>query len=1641
MGIQIPILSYVNDINITEFSSTLPDVNANEIERENIIKNIEDTFSKDKTCIMIEGLNATGKSTLLAQFVRRHKSNCVSFFIGDDYWRTNVSFFLKELCLQMAAVSSDGLKNKIIQTDIELLQEHELIGLFSRLYTDLCKQSKRGDKFFYIVIDGLEKLNNNNINDGILKYIPNGDPNGVYVLLSSQNNNQFALNNYSMQIQFFSRLETKELLDGYLSNEEIDQVYDFSSGMPGYISELIRQLKEGNGKEEILNNLPTSFNLLLENTWSNYNFESDYKKLIALIIYSPEKLTVSIISEILSLNEYQIYSIVDDISFISLEDEKITLINPYRIFLINKLSEIKNEILQLMIDYYEKSPLNNSSLTFLPEIYKEANKFGPLVDLVNIDYIYNTVQKSRNISSVRNNLKILSQMSYTHKDWQSLSWSNLADSVFNQIASGSPAVENQLKSLLALNRYEDALQIAYACILPEDRLLLLSHICNYMKHNGINISPELLDSIKELINLIDATVDLNKELIEKLINISSNIFSVDAALSINLLDRIVSKSGENIEKDKLMDYLLIRLLARVDNSNNDIDHITNNIGDNDVQDYIKITSDIFNLESIDEILSKVELINDVSAKLFYLENWCYKNKDNSEAFKIVEYALNIMIENNQYTPTQMHLRNFAEALEKTKESSVAQKLIEKIDNLSATIIKNPIDEYASVELALAKIEKKWSKDAALERYFKVYFLLEDVYDNDSKCLILVRLLDSLEDIMDNDPKLKIELRDQLIMDYSRLINASAEHFKVTRKIIQRLTKIDKNLALNFAGKLNTNLRRYRVYSEILKVHVKEHDIDFVFINQVIDLINEKPLLDRVLLQLLKKLVESEKFVDSSIKRIFFGTIKDIDSVQIKALSFAYYMNWMKEDVDKYTSAFEEMKNCLDKIDATNEKRELGFRLVQIISENHNSFAEQLYKKVIENYVTNNIFDTRLSEPFIEIVNLMIRMVPDILKSQDYKFKIRMLKNIILTIPSSYHQASLLSNIALRCSANDNNELINEITEKCLDILDNCKEDVDTSRNIILEISPLLYLYEKSILFERVNTLESDELRDIAIRNVMKYLITKRPPEDPLDFEMFQQKINYSTAIKICELIDNLNVDINIYASIKTLIESLVERQGQSNKLISKIKERQLLEIVTKIKGVIDTKLPDKNNIKHEGYKIAAFGSLALLRDIASFRAMPRWNSIIPSREDLEKNAKLINNTSDKIFVLAALGKNALYENSSMGDKLIKEAEMNLKYLNNPLDRIERHELIVESYQKISNNKAAKYLLEQAIGLAKSYADENGRDQMLGGLVELAHTIDPNLAQNIASKLESIENLSNYNDRLKTLTLHSDPQKIKEYSPSEINEVLHDFYKKMVRTLCSSRGTIQHDEVIGESLKHSAGKSFETIALGLSWYVENIIARTKNHNESSLDDFFMRIYQLLELIRNVETTMYNKDNFHEANFYKVLSATNIQTFDLNQQEDAFSLIQQWINNNVGTYLKIYDPYFDVNMLNLLKQIGNDSRIFIYSSTKSANLEKLPDLYKAHWKSICDNVPPETHIYMLATGSGSSPLHDRFIISDSAGMNLGTSLNGYGSKISSIKFLDYDEKKKIENEIIDSAMIMPPTKYKEEKVFLKMFTLNN
>lgn len=1635
-----PLIVEANLIDLTLLSNTIPKKQPIEIDRENIIKNIEQTFSSSQKIIMIEGLNETGKTTLLAQFSRKHKSNCISFFVGDDYWKSNLTYFLTEMIRQMTNVCSEGLKSHILSMDYEEFEDFKLIQVFTRLYNDLCKQARQKGIPYYIVIDGLDKIGPSTGEENILKYLPKGDRDGVFVLLSSLKGIDYDFQYFPMQIPFFSKLETEILLQDNLEKEEIDYVYSVSDGMPGYILEISRQLRDSKPKDLVIKNLPPTLNILLERNWANYDEDVDLKKFIALMTYTPEAVKVENAFKILDLTEIQLYKYIDELNFIEERENKIYLLSAYKSFFKEKLKEIKTEILQRLINFYESETSNSKALIYLPELYEQQEQYKSLTNLIDIENVYHTMQSTQQLSIVRKNLRILSKMANRNEDWKNLSWSILTESVFTEISTTPPAVKGQIKALLSLDLYDEALKIAYSCVLPEDRLILLSYICNYMKDNGIEISNDILISIEESIDLVDTTVNLSEELVDKLIDICSNIFPINTALSLKLLERVVNKTGENVEKEKLMDYLLVRLLFRVGNDNEEIDQIRNQIDSNVLQNFIKATTDSINDKDAEEVFRQVELINDTSAKLFYLQHWVEKNMETGDASKVVDYALNIMTDSNEYTPTQRHLRQFAEPLVYSDKMEEVRLIFNKIENLKSTIIKNPIEEYTKLELTLSKIEKKWSEDLSIERYYSVYIGLDELQDYDSRCLVLINLLENHKVILDSDKKLYKELKDQLIMDFNRLITSSADHFKVTKKIVSNLTVIDPNLALNFVSRLNTKKRRFNGFYEVIKAYLKEsnhNQIDLDFLLSILSNIDEKPNRDWVLVQILRRVIKVD-LLDNKVRVKFFGLIKEIDSIIGKSLAFAYYINWIHDLVGKSELVYKELLISFDKVDSDNEKKKLGFQIVEILSLNNKSYAEDFYNKLIKNNNHENIFDTRLFNLVNEVIELLIRMIPDISKSDDFKFKIKQLKNIIFSIPSSYQQCVLLTSLTLRCAVNDHREFIVENAEKCLDILEKCNGDIDTQSKIVVDIAPLLYEYEKGIFFEKHRGLKSTYLRDAAVTNIIKYLITKRPADDPIDIKSFQQKINYPEALKITELINYLEVDSNFLPMISCFVESLIERTSHK-KYRSKLREKQLISIAEQLAKIIESKLPDKKNIKHDGYKIVCYGYLSKLRDTATLRANSRWNTLFPTRSELKEKALAIPNLSDKIFVLVNLGKSTHFVDEVMGITLINEAENHLQFINNPLDRAERYELVAEAYQETSNSKAAKFLLEQAMEIAKACSQEQGKDQILGGLIDLAHSIDPNLAQSYASNLETAESFINLNERILTLSLHSDPQKINVYGKEQADRILYDVFSKVLKTICSGRGTIHHNEVIGKYLNYSMGQSFETIVLGISWYVENTIAGTKNLGNSELSDLFSAIFQLLELIRNVEISIYNNSiEPQKDNFYKVLTETNIQTFGLHEQEEALNIIKKWINQNVKEYLKIYDPYFNEEMIEIFKYLNVPARIFVYTSEKTAEIDGIQSRYAQYWDRICDHIPPETHFYVFHTKSGETPLHDRFIISENSGLDLGTSLNGFGSKFSTITFQDIEQKEKIEREIISPLINMPPTYYKDVKLGMKMFT---
>ena len=113
----------------------------------------------------------------------------------------------------------------------------------------------------------------------------------------------------------------------------------------------------------------------------------------------------------------------------------------------------------------------------------------------------------------------------------------------------------------------------------------------------------------------------------------------------------------------------------------------------------------------------------------------------------------------------------------------------------------------------------------------------------------------------------------------------------------------------------------------------------------------------------------------------------------------------------------------------------------------------------------------------------------------------------------------------------------------------------------------------------------------------------------------------------------------------------------------------------------------------------------------------------------------------------------------------------------------------------------------------------------------------------------------------------------------------------------------------------------------------------------------------------------------------------------------------VTAEVGSYLKICDQYFgvsDLELIRLIRSIKTDCRIVIVTSKKQQpKSDDLPELYAREWKrSISMHLPGNCEFVIVGIeGSGESPIHDRWWITETSGLRLGTSYNSLGTSKSS------------------------------------------
>jgi hypothetical protein len=1639
----------IEKVNLNSFTSSFPSNPENEIIRENIVKYIFDSFSPKKKIILIEDDQFTGKTTLLSQFARTYPDKCVSFFIGDDFWSSNLHRFLSELCEQMKYLCIDAKTRKAInEIDVSLKTENDLIHLFSHLNSLLLRQVKNGNGPYYFVIDGLDKVSDEST-DNILRYMPTGSPDGIYILLSSRKGKTYNYLQFPMTLPRFSLLESEKYLRDCLTEEQIKEIFKKSEGLPGYLQEVRRQIKSGINLEELLNNPPQEIIQLLENQWDTFDKGNEtLVKALSFVVFSPSELSLNSLSRLMILSESEVIDIIYRIPFMKYDTLKnnIEILYTYKSFLIKKLNDNKTMIDQELISFFEKNPTEENLFVFLPELYKQNGKFNAFCQLINESSLIEMLGTHGQVSIVRRNLKLLAEMSYHENEWQKLAWATLMQAVFTQIITSPPAIEEEINALLSLEKHEQAIPLAIKCILPEDRLKLLSNICNYLKERSQDVPENLMRILEDSVYLIDNTIELTEKVIDKLLDISAEIFPFNPNLALKLVKRIAEEKGED-HRDKLMDILIMRLLTKIEPDPNSIEEIKNHLGDKSIYKFTKATSTTIASNSIESILGTVKDISDVSAKLFLLQTWCNTNHDHPSCYEVISHAFDIMTESTTYSPTMVHLREFASPLLNSIELEKVKQLVNKIDILKETIIKNPLEEYARLEVTLAEIETRWSADEATKRLYTLIFFLDDIEELDSQCQVLVWILLSLHKIRPEDVDLENELKEKFKSNYENLLKTSANHSLISKRIIPVLTEYDPNMAESFIGNINLLNRRDFAYSILVReyVLVNEEDMDFTFIDKIISKISYIHLQDWVFVQVLRTISESCKNIETRKKLSLKERVYSIKSLIGKTYALSFYLVLLNGEDNKLKEAlFTHLKENLMQIDSLEQKMITGYRVTRVLSTYDMQLANEIYELTNNNKTVIAFSDRRINELYIATCSLLINTVPEILKSANYNERIEVIIKLIESIPSKYNQISLLNALAIKCFVSGENSILSTIAKKGLRIIEECPDE-EVYNHSLNEFAPTLFFYEREILFEKLDQLPT-LLRDNSLFNIIKVIVSKRLPDDTIDLKALNAKIDYKEAVQVCDLLDKMTDDGTICGVI-TCISNLITEPTGTNRLRGTLSnEKQLLNIAERISKIINTKLPDKLNIKHEGYKLIAQAELGKLRHACiQTRAINRWGEIVPEWDTLKASTLSIENVADRSFIFANLSSTYFKTNRETSKIISHEAEKSLYEINNYVDRIERYQIVAETLHENENSAAARDLLEKALDFAKAYSYEE-RDQMLGKIIEVAHNVEPALATNLASKIDNPMELSQINENIRAMTLHASPQKISGYTSHEYKDVLENVLGRLLKSIRSGKGTVQSSEIVGSYVLKSLGQDYETVRLATEWFIENTISGINSEAKfSRLDDLYNGLIQMTQLIRMLGDFLITNEaaiTSNDTTIYKILSPEDTHTFNIGEKEKALDFIYEWISENANEHLKIYDPYFNEEFIFLLKSVPSSCRVQIITSAKTAEVESsdTKELYRRSWMRVCDQAPPETHIYVFYTNNGKTPLHDRFILSDSGGLSLGTSFNGFGSKNFSIQVLDINKKRKFETEFIIPIIAMPPQKFENQRLYQKIFTLD-
>ena len=526
------------------------------------------------------------------------------------------------------------------------------------------------------------------------------------------------------------------------------------------------------------------------------------------------------------------------------------------------------------------------------------------------------------------------------------------------------------------------------------------------------------------------------------------------------------------------------------------------------------------------------------------------------------------------------------------------------------------------------------------------------------------------------------------------------------------------------------------------------------------------------------------------------------------------------------------------------------------------------------------------------------------------------------------------------------------------------------------------------------------------------LLRRQPPGEPFDGEPESARgsVHYSDVQKLLQLCEETEEDFTILSVTEWIAHAISTGATSSH-----LNRTQRAEIARRILEIAQTRLPIEHWIKHTGYQILTKAQALRVAEVQG-----------TSWEELVGEAKTLENAADRVYVLAHLAAHLPNKRKKSREELYKIVEADADALITIEDRFQRYYALASLAASRDKQRASR-MIRKAYETATNF---EGRRYAVkeNHLVDLAYRVDPDLPMQMAVLYDDDPARDEYRKRAqRQINRHKLKRDIGD-NRSEVDLATRRNDPDLAAAAWRALGSLNAGRMIPsdaarlrEMFTAAGNYPLATAFPMYSWALSNLILKYSDTPDGA------------KYMRNAFEGILRATNFmHYFVGDRSGLAKNLEWRDLadvdghivvrgGERERGIEFLEDWVKRNADEYLTIVDPYFrpsEVEIVFRVMKVDMNLRVQVLTGKSSQReiVGNLPEAYSDAWRRICDQSPPDAEILVVGyVGSGDAPFHDRWILSKSAGLRVGTSLNSLGKSVSEISSLGIDELKGIQRTV--------------------------